>query len=62
MFKADDFIYYARMLGFREESKDLLTEIKNKMKTIVTLTQAEYDALETKAPSVIYIIKEEETV
>ena len=29
MFKADDFIYYARMLGFREESKDLLTEIKN---------------------------------
>ena len=40
----------------------LLTEIKNKMKTIVTLTQAEYDALETKDPSVIYIIKEEETV
>ena len=28
-FKADDYIYYARMLGFREESKDLLTEIKN---------------------------------
>ena len=40
----------------------LLTEIKNKMKTIITLTQAEYDALETKDPSVIYIIKEEETV
>lgn len=40
----------------------LLTEIKNKMKTILTLTQAEYDALETKDPSVIYIIKEEETV
>ena len=40
----------------------LLTEIKNKTKTIVTLTQAEYDAIETKDPSVIYIIKEEETV
>ena len=40
----------------------LLTEIKNKMKTILTVTQAEYDALETKDPSVIYIIKEEETV
>lgn len=28
-FKSDDYIYYARMLGFREESKELLTEIKN---------------------------------
>ena len=28
----DDYIYYARMLGFREESKDLLTEIKNHSK------------------------------
>ena len=39
----------------------LLTEIKNKLKTIVTLTQAEYDALETKDPNTIYLIKEEET-
>jgi len=29
MFMDDGYIYYARMLGFREESKDLLTEIKN---------------------------------
>ena len=29
MFKEDDYIYYARMLGFREESKELLSEIKN---------------------------------
>ena len=29
MFIDDGYIYYARMLGFREESKDLLTEIKN---------------------------------
>ena len=29
-FKNDDFIYYARMLGFREDSRELLTEIKNR--------------------------------
>jgi predicted nucleotidyltransferase len=29
MFIEDDYVYYARMLGFREESKELLTEIKN---------------------------------
>ena len=28
-FIKDDFIFYARILGFREESKELLTEIKN---------------------------------
>ena len=39
----------------------LLTEIKNKMKTILTVTQAEYDAIETKDPNTIYLIKEEET-
>lgn len=39
----------------------LLTEIKNKTKTIITLTRAEYDALETKDPNTIYLIKEEET-
>lgn len=39
----------------------LLTEIKNKTKTIITLTQAEYDAITEKDPNTIYLIKEEET-
>lgn len=39
----------------------LLTEIKNKTKTIITLTQDEYDAITEKDPNTIYLIKEEET-
>ena len=38
----------------------LLTEIKNKMKTILTVTQAEYDAIDPKDENTINIIKEEE--
>jgi len=38
----------------------LLTEIKNKMKTILTVTQAEYDAIDPKDENTIYLIKEEE--
>lgn len=40
----------------------LLTEIKNKMKTILTVTQAEYDAIDPKDENTIYLIKEDETV
>lgn len=39
----------------------LLIEIKNKTKTIITLTQDEYDAITEKDPNTIYLIKEEET-
>ena len=40
----------------------LLTEIKNKMKTILTVTQAEYDAIDPKDENTIYLIKEDENV
>ena len=39
---------------------DLLTQINSKMKTIVTLTQAEYDLIDPKDPNTIYLIKEDE--
>lgn len=35
---------------------DLLTQIKNKMKTILTVTQAEYDLIDPKDPDTIYLI------
>ena len=38
----------------------LLTEIKNKMKTILTVTQAEYDAIDPKDENTIYLIVPDE--
>ena len=39
---------------------DLLTQIKNKMKTILTVTQDEYDAIDPKDPDTIYLIVPDE--
>lgn len=39
--------------------EELLVELKNLFTRIVTLTQAEYDALENKDESTLYVIVEE---